>query len=70
MFLSCLPVLERSPDVNSEFRDPLCGCKGSACAADGEGQHCLATSSQPWSNWCERSRAVCHPRNPEHMVLV
>lgn len=28
-FLSCLPVLERSPDVNSAFTHPLCGCRGS-----------------------------------------
>lgn len=27
----------------------------------------LATSSQPWGKWCERGRAVCHPRSPHHM---
>lgn len=65
IFPSCLPVLERSSDVNSKFTDPLCGCKGSAYAAAGEGQHCLATSSHR----CERSRAVS-PRSPHHTVLA
>lgn len=64
-FLSCLPVLERSPDINSKFRDPLCGCKASACAAAGEGQHC-----QPWAAGVRGAGApVCHPRSPLHAVL-